>query len=341
MGDKKKERWWKANSETDVAKSSAMDVDKVSVVLLDGTCFLANEMISSSKSGTKSTKDENSETPKTTVMKLTSGKENESDMVKTLLVYGSKFGGLRIIFYDDGDEETLNLVKEKWKVIDANSDADEEEQSERASLDVSTDMSPKKKQKTNVGESNKQGKTDASSRSDGAAASHRSKGVSMKSIQKTKDGNKSKDSRTISKSEDEVCRKSKDNTAKNSSRKSVAAAKKVSNKLKNTDTSKTIESKGDEINTPKSCAKSKHETFKCEKSKLETLESLIGKRHKSGGKMDVNGTGNGKSGLLKRKDPKNDSNVSAGEVEDVKGKTSHSSKLQGSELKSGKKLQRN
>ncbi|BAT78102.1 uncharacterized protein HKW66_Vig0098050 [Vigna angularis] len=202
-------------------------------------------------------------------------------------------------------------------------------------------MSPKKKQKTNVGESNKQGKTDASSRSDGAAASHRSKGVSLKSIQKTKDGNKSKYSRTISKSEDEVCRKSKDSTAKNSSRKSVAAAKKVSNKLKNTDTSKTIESKGDEINTPKSCAKSKHETFKGEKSKLETLESLIGKRHKSGGKIDVNGTGNGKSGLLKRKDPKNDSNISAGEVEDVKGKTSHSSKLQGSELKSGKKLQRN
>ena len=26
--------------------------------------------------------------------------------------------------YDDGDEETLNLVKEKWKVIEADSDAD-------------------------------------------------------------------------------------------------------------------------------------------------------------------------------------------------------------------------
>jgi len=33
-------------------------------------------MISSPKSGTKSTKDENPETPKTNVMKLTSGKEN-------------------------------------------------------------------------------------------------------------------------------------------------------------------------------------------------------------------------------------------------------------------------
>jgi len=27
--------------------------------------------------------------------------------------------------YDDGDEETLNLLKEKWKLIEAGSDADE------------------------------------------------------------------------------------------------------------------------------------------------------------------------------------------------------------------------
>jgi len=27
--------------------------------------------------------------------------------------------------YDDGDEETLNLVKEKWKFIEDGSDADE------------------------------------------------------------------------------------------------------------------------------------------------------------------------------------------------------------------------
>jgi len=42
MGDKKKGCWRKANSETGVAKSSAMDVDKVSFVLVYGACFLAN-----------------------------------------------------------------------------------------------------------------------------------------------------------------------------------------------------------------------------------------------------------------------------------------------------------
>ncbi|XP_052731639.1 uncharacterized protein LOC108331102 isoform X2 [Vigna angularis] len=109
MGDKKKERWWKANSETDVAKLSAMDVDKVSVVLLDGACFLANEMISSSKSGTKSTKDENSETPKTTAMKLTSGKENESDTEK----YGENLVGIRVKVWWPKDLESSMMMEMK------------------------------------------------------------------------------------------------------------------------------------------------------------------------------------------------------------------------------------
>ncbi|ESW08947.1 hypothetical protein PHAVU_009G087900 [Phaseolus vulgaris] len=338
MGDKKKGGWRKANSETDVAKSSVMDVDK--------------EMISSPKSGTKSTKDENPETPKT----------NESDIEK----YGEGLVGLRVkvwwpkdhefykgvihsfdsakkkhkVFYDDGDEETLNLVKEKWKVIDADLDADEEEQSGRASLDASTDMPPEKKGKTSVGESNKQGKMDHSSGSNGKVASSRSKGVSMKSSDKSKDGNKLKDSKTISKSEDEVSKKSKDSTAKNGSRKSVAD-KKIS-KFKNTETSETIESKDDKTNTSKSSVKSKHETFKSGQSKLETKKTSLskGKLLKSGGKIDVNGTGKVKSGLLKRKDPENDSDVLVGEVQDDKRKTLHSSKPQGRELKSGKKRQR-
>jgi len=63
-----------------------------------------------------------------------------------------------------------------------------------------------------------------------------------------------------------------------------------------------------------------------------------GKSSKSGGKTDVNGTGKVKSGLLKRKDFENEnSDVSEGEVEDVKGKTLTSSKAHGSEVKSGKK----
>ncbi|KAK7352647.1 hypothetical protein VNO80_18071 [Phaseolus coccineus] len=312
IGDKKKGGRVKANSETDLAKSTAMEVDR--------------EVVSSPRSGTKLTKDESSEeTPRTNVKrKRTSGKENESDVKE----YGENLVGLRVkvwwpedrefykgvihsfysgkkkhkVLYDDGDEETLNLVKEKWKFIEADSDADEEGQSDRESLDASTDMPPKKKGKTSAGESTKQGKVDDSSKSGGAATPSRSKG-SMKSSQKSKDGNKSKDSKTISKSEDRVSRKSKDSTPKSGSSKSVAAAKKMSNKSKNPDTSKISDSKDDDTTKPKSAAKSKQETQRSGKSKQETLKTAIskGKPLKSGGKSDVNGTGKVKSGLLKRK----------------------------------------
>ena len=39
MEDKKKGRWGKANSEANVVKSSAMDVDKVSLCALYSACF--------------------------------------------------------------------------------------------------------------------------------------------------------------------------------------------------------------------------------------------------------------------------------------------------------------
>ncbi|RDX77938.1 Sister chromatid cohesion protein PDS5-like B-B, partial [Mucuna pruriens] len=89
MEDKKKGGRGKVNSETDVAKSSAMDVDK--------------EMISCPRSGTKSTKDENSEeTPKTNVKrKHISGKENESDMKE----YGENLVGLRVQVWWPKDRE--------------------------------------------------------------------------------------------------------------------------------------------------------------------------------------------------------------------------------------------
>ncbi|KAG5045137.1 hypothetical protein AAZX31_06G059500 [Glycine max] len=318
MEDKKKGRRGKANSETDVAKSSAMELDK--------------EMVSSPRSGTKSTKNENSEdTPKTNVKrKRSSGKENESSTKE----YGQNLVGLQVkvwwpddhefykgvivsfdsakkkhkVLYDDGDEETLNLVKEKWKVIEADSDADKEERSDHTDLDASTDMPPKKKGKRSAGESTKQGKMDASSRSGGAATSSRSKGASTKSSQKSEDGNKSIDSKTISKPEDEVGRKSKASAPKSGSNKSIVTDKKMSNKSKNIDTSKTSESKDDDTSTPKPSAKSKQETPKSGKSKQETLKTLISKRKpfKSGGKTDVNGAGKVKFGLLKRKYSENE-----------------------------------
>ncbi|KAG2400352.1 uncharacterized protein HKW66_Vig0097940 [Vigna angularis] len=258
IGDKKKGGKTKANPETDLAKSTATDVDRESDVKDYG---------------------ENLE---------------DCEFYKGVIHFSYSGKKKRKVLYDDGDEETLNLGKEKWKLI-------EEGQSERESLDASTDIDQlyestsagesTKQGKTSAGESTKQGKVDGSSKSSGAAASSRSKGASVKSSQKSKDGNKSKDSNTISKSEDRVSRKSKDATPKSGSSKIVAAAvKKMSNKSKSSDTSKANESKDDDTSKPKSAAKSKQETPKGGKSKQETLKFAIskGKPRKGGGKSDVN-----------------------------------------------------
>ncbi|BAT78082.1 hypothetical protein VIGAN_02072000, partial [Vigna angularis var. angularis] len=118
IGDKKKGGKTKANPETDLAKSTATDVDR--------------EVVSSPRPGTKSTKDESSEeTPKTNLKrKHSSGKENESDVkdygenledcefYKGVIHFSYSGKKKRKVLYDDGDEETLNLGKEKWKLIE-------------------------------------------------------------------------------------------------------------------------------------------------------------------------------------------------------------------------------
>ncbi|KAK8465453.1 hypothetical protein PHAVU_009G087900 [Phaseolus vulgaris] len=114
MGDKKKGGWRKANSETDVAKSSVMDVDKESDIEKYGEGLVGLRV--------KVWWPKDHEFYKGVIHSFDSAKKKHK------------------VFYDDGDEETLNLVKEKWKVIDADLDADEEEQSGRASLDASTDI---------------------------------------------------------------------------------------------------------------------------------------------------------------------------------------------------------
>ncbi|KOM42058.1 hypothetical protein LR48_Vigan04g225600 [Vigna angularis] len=261
IGDKKKGGKTKANPETDLAKSTATDVDRESDVKDYGENLEDCEYVICYR------------------------------FYKGVIHFSYSGKKKRKVLYDDGDEETLNLGKEKWKLIEVQMKL--EGQSERKSLDASTDIAGEstKQGKTSAGESTKQGKVDGSSKSSGAAASSRSKGASVKSSQKSKDGNKSKDSKTISKSEDRVSRKSKDDTPKSGSSKIVAAAvKKMSNKSKSSDTSKANESKDDDTSKPKSAAKSKQETPKGGKSKQETLKSAIskGKPRKGGGKRDVN-----------------------------------------------------
>ncbi|KAJ1396294.1 Armadillo-type fold [Sesbania bispinosa] len=229
------------------------------------------------------------------------------------------------VLYDDGDEEILYLKKEKWEIIEVDADSDGEG-SDRTSHDASADIPPKKKGKTNTGESKKEGKRESSSKSGGATSS-KSKGGSGKSSHKSK---------TVGKSEDEVSRKSKDHSLK-SGGKSIDAPQK--SKSKNTDSSKMSKSKDDDVGIPKP-AKSKQETPKSGKSKQEKIASASKTKSTKSGKSSTNGTGKVKSNL-KTKDSENEnSDDSTKDVEDTKGKTSGSSKA-GSEAKSGKKRGRN
>ncbi|XP_057433643.1 sister chromatid cohesion protein PDS5 homolog C-like [Lotus japonicus] len=331
LENNKKSGRGKANSEAAVAKSSAIDVDKEMTVY-------------SPRSGTKSTKSENTEEiPLTSAKrKRTPGKEKESDTKK----YGENLVGLRVkvwwpedrefytgvvnsfdsarkkhkVLYDDGDEETLNLREEKWGVIKkADSDADGEEGSDQAGLDGSAEMPPTKKGKSSS-QSTKQGKTGASS-SFGATGSGGSKGISLKSGHKSKDGNKSKDS--------------KDTTPR-------SGGSKYTPEQKMTSKSKT---------TPKPSAKSKQETMKSGKSKQKTPKTAASKRKqppKSNGKSNVNDSDKVKS-ALKRKDSEDESSdVSSREVEDTKAELSEdddistptpSAKSKKETLKSGKSKQ--
>ncbi|KAI4316392.1 hypothetical protein L6164_024376 [Bauhinia variegata] len=339
MEDKKRRGRGKSVSDMAAGKSSAKDEDE--------------EMVSSPKSGVKSTKDEqdSEEIPKTnSKRKRTPGKENVSNIKE----YDEGLVGSRVkvwwpkdrmfyegvvdsfdsvkkkhkVSYDDGDEEILNLKKENFEIIEDDSDSNREEGSDRASPDAS-EMPPKKKGKSSAGDSSKQGKMDASSKSGGGTSSSKSKGASTKSGRKPKESSKvdskSKDSKTAGKSEDEGSRKSKDNISKSGGSKSVDTLAKMS-KSKNTN-----KSKDDDASIQKPSAKSKQETPRTGKSKQETSNAASaskGKPSKSGGKSSVNGTG--KMNL-------DDSTKAA---EDTKGKAPNSSKSQGSEVKTGRKRRR-
>ncbi|XP_045801488.1 sister chromatid cohesion protein PDS5 homolog C-like isoform X2 [Trifolium pratense] len=297
--DKKKWGRGEANSGTGAAKSSTLDVDK--------------EMVSSPRSDTESSEDEKlEETTKTSAKrKRASVKKNES-LIKG---YDQNLVGERVevwwpkdrafykgviesfdsakkkhkVLYDDGEVEVLNLVKEKWNIIEDDSVADEEEGSDHGSLDASTEMHTRKKAKSISGEQTKQGKLRLSS--SGASGSSKSKGSVLKSGQKSNYGNKSK----------------------------IIGS------------SKTSKPKDDDPITPKSGASN-------QKTPKTAAAAAEGKPPKSGGKSS---TADGRFSLKKKYMEDDDSDDSAREeVEYTKGKTSTSSKGQGSEAKTGKKRQR-
>ncbi|XP_039029180.1 thioredoxin domain-containing protein 2-like isoform X3 [Hibiscus syriacus] len=254
--------------------------------------------------------------------------------------------------YIDGDQEILNLKREKWVVIEDESGSDEEGVDNHPSPDGSSDMPQRKKAKT-PDLLSKKTKTDASPKSGGGTSTGKSKGAAMKSGRKTKDeakmDGKSKDgSKSASKSDNDSVAKSKDHTPKTGS-KSFDIASKASNKSKNEDsgdTPKSTKSKDDRSATPKASTKLKQDALKTAKSKQETsnVSPLSkGKPPRSGGKSNDKGTVKSKSDSSKVKESestKEKSTDSGKLVGSAKRKASSLSKAHGSDSKSGKKGRR-
>ncbi|KAJ4707792.1 Sister chromatid cohesion PDS5 B-B [Melia azedarach] len=248
------------------------------------------------------------------------------------------------VCYNDGDEEILNLKREKWELLGGDSDSDEGEAADHQSPDTSSEMPLKKKVKTSSEQSSKQKKG-------GGASSSKSRVADSKSGRKFKDeikvDGKSKDgSKTSTKSENDSVSKTKDHASK-SSGKSVDAASKSASKSKNdaSDTSRSGKSKEGGSGMPKTSSKSKQETPKTSKSKQETPKvssNAKGKSPKSVGKSNANGTGKSKASSIKVKEDEDmkDSTDSTKVAESTKGKSSSPSKTPGSEAKSGKKRRR-
>ncbi|XVF89391.1 hypothetical protein PTKIN_Ptkin19aG0126500 [Pterospermum kingtungense] len=143
------------------------------------------EMVASPKSGKPSKHDSHvEETPKTNPKrKHTPSKDKASDSVE----YGENLVGLKVkvwwpkdrafyegvidsfdsvkkkhkVNYIDGDEEILNLKRERWEVIENESGSDEEEAADHPSPDSSSKMPQKKKAKT-ADQPSKKAKIDAS-----------------------------------------------------------------------------------------------------------------------------------------------------------------------------------
>ncbi|KHG16066.1 Sister chromatid cohesion PDS5 B-B [Gossypium arboreum] len=185
------------------------------------------------------------------------------------------------VCYDDGDEEILNLKREKWAVIYDETASEKEDGADRPSPDGLSEMSQKKKAKA-ADQPSKKAKMDALPKRGGGASSGKSKGAVTKSGQKTKEDGKEDSSKSVAKSENVT--KAKQHTPKNGSR-SVDGASKVGNKSKNEDTGDTPKStKSKDDVASKIGNKSKNEdtgdTPKSTKSK-EDVTSKVGNKSKN------------------------------------------------------------
>ncbi|KAL1089667.1 hypothetical protein V6Z11_D07G036800 [Gossypium hirsutum] len=318
------------------------------VIPEDGTKILTRnddeEMVGSPKAVKPNKHDSQmDETPKTNYKrKHTANKDKASGTLE----YDENLVGLKVkVCYDDGDEEILNLRREKWAVI----------YDETASDKGAVTKSGRKMKEDGKEDSSK---SVAKSENVTKAKQHTPKSGSRSVDGASKVGNKSKNEDTgdtpkSTKSKDDVASKI-GNKSKNedtgdtpkSTKSEEDVTSKVGNKSKSGDTGdtpKSTKSKNDDNVKPKASL-SKQDTLKTTESKQEAPKVSSNPKDKplkTDGKPDNNGNGKLKSGSSKVKEGesiKESSLDSAEVVETAKRKTPSSSKGQGNDPKPAKKL---
>ncbi|XAR69997.1 hypothetical protein NMG60_11001803 [Bertholletia excelsa] len=347
--DGKKRGRGKSTSEKDVMKASAKDDDEL-------------EMVSSPKRASKSAKDEGHSEESA---KGGSKRKHTAEKASASVEYDESLVGLKVkvwwpqdkmyyegvidsydsakkkhkVLYNDGDEEVLNLRRQKFEFIKDDSMSDRVEPTESKTPDPSPEMHKKKKAKTNSEPSAKQGKSEGSrgetSSSKLAAALKSGRKSREDSKLKTKDDNASK---AGGRSDDDAGGKSKDRLQKTSN-KSSGDASRTSGKSKDVDSDPPKSSTKVKQDTPKSSSKESPKTTSKDTPKAAIKSK--GKGIKSGNKSSFNGSGKTKSGSVKGKDSegKEKSNDTAKALESVKGKSSETLKGQEADAKGGKKGQ--
>ncbi|XP_008445261.2 sister chromatid cohesion protein PDS5 homolog C [Cucumis melo] len=257
------------------------------------------------------------------------------------------------VLYTDGDEEILNLKKEKWQYIDDESESEQEETADLVRSESAVETPQKKKAKQNANESAKRGKMDASPKKGGGTSSSKSKGAATKTDRSSGSKVESKLKETTPKGGRHTAvtgSKSKDQGTPKTGSKPGSTGPKIAGKSKNDDaeSNKTSKSKDDETSTPAVVAKSiKQDVSKTGKSKQETPKTPVskGKSTKTGDKSsNTNLSTKVKFTSSKAKEKESgdvkNSSTSGKTMENSKGKSLNSSNDQGSESKSGKKRRR-
>ncbi|CAL1387975.1 unnamed protein product [Linum trigynum] len=340
-----------------------------------------NENISSLKSAVKQVKDEHpvEETPKTSSKrKRDVGKSAGKELASDAKDYGDEIVGKRVqvwwpqdrkfykgtvnsydstkkkhlVIYDDGEEENLNMKRQKFDILNSESGGsdleDEGEAAKPSSPDASSEIPAKKKAKTE--QSAKKEKMDASpKRGGGASSKSKSSAARGKPGRKPKEVNQTdvEDPKSSMKTEDDSGTKNKEPTLESGGKSGDVASSKTPGKSKTTDdsvaaTKATTSTKSKDDGGASSSAKlSKAKQSTKKTAGGRSSSSAKGKGIKGGAKSKANGTGKPKTGSTKAKDTEVEDSTDdeSGKEEEII-KENPTSKGQASEAKSGKKRPR-